>query len=414
MQLNINTSIAFTYLISRRKQTIVAALGVTFGISMFIFMNSLITGSNEWSEKIMLGSTPHLRLYRDNQMNDHRMLNAFMGDRTVNIISNPQPVNSITKIANPDGVVNMLRQYDEIVSVSKQVNSSAIYSHGSSTENGTVFGVNIMEQDKMFDISSSMISGSTAALAANQNGIIVGIGLAEKLNVYKGDYITITVGQQASKRLEVVGIFKTTIKGVDNTKSYVNIPVVQQLLHQDRNFITDIYIHTNNYNETATLSANIKNQTGYAIETWQSSNEQSLAGKKIRDIIANAVVITILIVAGFGIYNILNMVIYEKIKEIAILKATGFQGKHVIQIFITQALLIGIIGASAGLIAGWLLSYSVSKMYIGLGNLTYLPISFHTKHYLQGVVFGIITAFLAGYIPALRAAKVDPVTIIRG
>lgn len=414
MQVNINTSIAFTYLISRRKQTIVAALGVTFGISMFIFMNSLITGSNEWSEKIMLGSTPHLRLYRDNQMNDHRMLNAFMGNRTINIISNPQPVNAVTKIANPDGVVNMLKQYDEIVSVSKQVNSSAIYSHGSSTENGTVFGVNILEQDKMFDISSSMISGTTAALATNQNGIIVGIGLAEKLNVYKGDYITITVGQQASKRLEVVGIFKTTIKGVDNTKSYVNIPVVQQLLHQDRNFITDIYIHTNNYNETATLSANIKNQTGYAIETWQSSNEQSLAGKKIRDIIANAVVITILIVAGFGIYNILNMVIYEKIKEIAILKATGFQGKHVIQIFITQALLIGIIGASAGLIAGWLLSYSVSKMYIGLGNLTYLPISFHTKHYLQGVFFGIITAFLAGYIPALRAAKVDPVTIIRG
>lgn len=414
MKININTSIAFTYLISRRKQTIVAALGVTFGISMFIFMNSLITGSNEWSEKIMLGSTPHLRLYRDYQMNDHRMLNRFIGDRTVNLISNPQPVNTTNKIINPDGVVNMLTQYKEVMSVSKQVNSSVIYSHGNITENGTVFGVNILEQDKMFDISSTMISGSTAALAANQNGIILGIGLAEKLNVQKGDYVIITVGQNAFKRLEVVGIFKTTIKGVDNTKSYVAIPIVQQLLHQDRNFITDIYIHTNDYNQTANLSASIKKQSGYAVETWQNSNEQSLAGKKIRDIIANAVVITILIVAGFGIYNILNMVIYEKIKEIAILKATGFQGKHVIQIFISQALFIGIIGVCAGLLAGWLLSYSVSKMYIGLGNLTYLPISFHAKHYVQGAIFGMITAFLAGYIPAVRAAKVDPVAIIRG
>jgi lipoprotein-releasing system permease protein len=414
MKIGINTEIALTYLISRRKQTIIAALGVTFGISMFIFMNSLITGTNDYSEKAMLSTTPHIRLYNDNRMSSSEMLNNYEGDRTINLISNPQLIASDNKIINPDAVIKQLQQRKEITALSKQVSANVIYSNSNVQENGNVFGVNILEQDKMFDISSSMIAGSVKALVDNPNGIIIGIGLAERLNVKNGDYISITTSKAAAKTLEVVGIFRTTIKGIDNTKSYTNIPVVQQLLQKDRSYITEIYINIKDYYKSPEVSAALQTQTGYTAETWQSNNEQSLAGKKIRDVIANSVVITILIVAGFGIYNILNMVIYEKIKEIAILKATGFQGGHVISIFIRQALSIGIIGAIAGLFFGWLISITVSKMYIGLGNVTYLPISFELKHYIQGAVFGIVTAFFAGYIPAVKASKVDPVQIIRG
>lgn len=412
--MGINTEIAFTYMISRRKQTMVAALGVTFGISMFVFMNSLISGTNEWSEKIMLSSTPHLRLYNDNEMNDNKMLDNYEGKKTINLISNPQFVNNSNQISNPDALIQQLRTQNEITALSKQVSTNVIYANSNVQENGNVFGVNIVEQDKMFDISSTIVSGSIKSLSDNPNGIIIGIGLSQKLNVQNGDYISLTTANGSSKSLKVVAVFKTTIKGVDNTKGYTNIPIVQQLLHKDRSYITDIYINIKNYNNTLPIAKNIAAQTGYTIETWQSTNEQSLAGKKIRDIIANAVVITILIVAGFGIYNILNMVIYEKIKEIAILKATGFQGAHVVSIFIRQALFIGVMGALAGLLFGWLISYTVSKMYIGLGNVTYLPIAFHIKHYVQGGLFGIVTAFFAGYIPAVKASKVDPVQIIRG
>lgn len=412
--MGINTEIAFTYLFSRRRQTIVAALGVTFGISMFIFMNSLITGTNEWSEKIMLGSTPHLRLYNDNKMSDNAMLDKYAGRTTVNLISNPQFVNNSNHIINPDAVIQQLWAQKEVISLSRQVCTNVIYANGNVQENGNVFGVNILEQDKMFDISSTIISGSIESLSNNSSGIIIGIGLSQKLNAHNGDFITLTTANGSSKRVKVVAVFRTTIRSLDNTKSYTSIPIVQQLLHKDRSYITDIYINIKNYNNTLPVAKSIAAQTGYTIETWQSSNEQSLAGKKIRDIIANAVVITILIVAGFGIYNILNMVIYEKIKEIAILKATGFQGVHVVSIFIRQALFIGIIGSLAGLLFGWLISYSVSKMYIGLGNVTYLPIAFHIKHYTQGALFGIVTAFFAGYVPAVKASKVDPVQIIRG
>lgn len=414
MKKSINTEIALTYLVSRPKQTLVAALGVTFGISMFIFMNSLIKGTNDYTEKTMLSSTPHIRLYNDNTLSNAGMLNRYLGNRTVNLISNPQLVSKDNRITNPDALVKQLQQRKEITAISQQVTVNVIYSNSGVQENGNVFGVDIRQQDKMFDITSSMIAGTVKALADNQDGIILGVGLADRLNVKKDDYITITASNGSIRRLKIAGIFKTTVKAADNTKSYTHLSVAQQLLQKDRSYITDIYINIKDYYTTPDMAARLEKQTGYTAETWQQNNEQSLAGKKIRDIIANSVVITILIVAGFGIYNILNMVIYEKIKEIAILKATGFNGRDVIGIFIRQALLIGIIGSLLGLLLGWLISYFASHVYIGLGNVSYLPMAFEAKHYIQGAVFGIVTAFFAGYIPAVKASKVDPVQIIRG
>lgn len=410
MKIDVNTQIAFTYLLSRRKQTIVASLGVMFGIGMFIFMNSLITGTNEYSEKTMLGTTPHVRIFKD-----HRAATPIAPeDSRIGLIINPQFVPDNNSIHNPDKVVALLQANKQITSISRQVTAHVIYSNGGVEENGNLFGVNILEQDEMFDISSTVIAGSVKAMDKRANSMLIGAGLARRLNVKVGDYVRVGVSGGVSRSLEVVGIFKTTVKTIDNTKSYCHIETVQQLLAKDRSYITEIYANMAQYYDAPVIAKQIESATGYQTETWQESNEQSLAGKKIRDIIANSVVITILVVAGFGIYNILNMVIYEKIREIAILKATGFKGRHVVSIFITQAMMIGVIGSVAGLVFGWFTSWAVSGIYIGMGNVSFLPMAFNIRHYVQGTIFGMVTAFLAGYIPAIRASRVDPVLIIRG
>lgn len=414
MKLGVNTEIAFTYMISRIKSTVVAAMGVTFGIGVFIFMSSLITGTNDYSEKTMLSATPHIRLFNDNTLSDNHMLDKYLGDSSINLISNPQLVPKENRIYNPDAVMAQLFKHPGIEAISKQVQANVIYSKGNVQKNGTAFGVNMPEQDKMFDISFYMIAGNVQSLEGHPDHVIIGAGVAANLNARLGDYIRLTTSGGLVKTLKVSGIFRTTIKAVDDTKSYVNIPVVQQLLQKDRSYITDIYINIKDYYSANAIGAEMAREAGYSSESWQQANQQSLAGRKIRDIIANSIVFTILLVAGFGIYNILNMVIYEKIKEIAILKATGFQGIDVVSIFLQQALFIGIVGSMLGIVFGWILSFSLSKLYIGIGNVRYLPITFLTKHYLQGAGFGIVTSFFAGYIPARKASKVDPVMIIRG
>ncbi|WP_149243588.1 ABC transporter permease [Dyadobacter sp. 32] len=414
MTTSINLEIALTYLISKKKQTIIASLGVMFGIGMFILMNSLISGTNEYFEEMTFSATPHIRLYRGHELSSPHMLTENISDSSKKIISNPQLIFSDNRISNPDAVIEAIKHHKEVFTLFPLVTANVIYSHAGVEKNGNLNGTDIIEQDKMFDLASTMTAGSVRDLDANPDGIMIGAILASDLNLSRGDYLTVSTASGTMKRLKVTGIFKTTIKAVDEGKAYASLAVVQQLLRKDRSFISDIYINIKNYNSADEVATQLTHLTGYNCESWQSANEQNIAARMIRDIIANSVVITILIVAGFGIYNILNMMIYEKIKEIAILKATGFAGKHIVSIFIYQALFIGLIGGSAGLLFGWLSSVAGSNVYIGKGTLEYLPMTFDIKHYVQGFSFGLITSFFAGYIPAVKASKVDPVEIIRG
>ena len=134
----------------------------------------------------------------------------------------------------------------------------------------------------------------------------------------------------------------------------------------------------------------------------------------LRNIIAIAVSLTILIVAGFGIYNIMNMTVNEKIKEIAILKAMGFNGGDVIEIFLAQSVAIGLLGGFTGLGLGYLIVSIIDRVPFDLGSITTLPMQYSTTDYLLAFGFGLIITFLAGYLPARKASKIDPVAILRG
>ncbi|HUR11084.1 MAG TPA: FtsX-like permease family protein, partial [Flavitalea sp.] len=152
-------------------------------------------------------------------------------------------------------------------------------------------------------------------------------------------------------------------------------------------------------------------------EDWQHANASLLAGDKIRNTMTAVVSFTLLLVAGFGIYNIMNMNIINKMKDIAILKATGFQSNDIIGIFLYQSVIIGILGGLLGVLVGYggcsLLSitpFPEAEFF----RLKTLPVNFNSLFYILGLLFGVITTLFAGYFPARRASKIDPVRIIRG
>jgi len=147
------------------------------------------------------------------------------------------------------------------------------------------------------------------------------------------------------------------------------------------------------------------------------ANAQFETGSGIRSLISYAVGITLLIVAGFGIYNILNMLIYEKMDSIAILKATGFSGKDVSRVFIYIALIIGLFGGILGLLLGFGLCNVIDQIPFdteALPTIKTYPINYSAKFYVIGGLFAIVTTYFAGYFPSRKASKIDPVEIIRG
>ncbi len=414
MKLNVNTEIALTYLSTRKKQTIVASMGVMFGISMFIFMQSLMKGTNDYFEKMSFTNTPHIRLYSENRVADGHMLESFLKDNSLKILANPKQLKQNQGLTNPYGLIAQILRNPEVDAVTPQVTANVIYNSGSVQLTGMVAGVNIAAEDRMFDVQGNMIAGDFHGLERVNNSVLIGKGIADKLSLHVGDNITVRSGSGSPMIMRVIGIFATTVKQIDETKSYSNITQAQNLLGKDRSYVTDIKINLKNYNNAPQVARELEAVTGYKAEDWVTANEQLKAAFKIRAIILNSVIGVLLLVAGFGIYNILNMTIYEKIKEIAILKAQGFSGPAVTSIFLQQAIYIGLMGGIIGIVIGFLITFGVSRIYIGAGTLKYLPMSFYIPHYIEAICFGVLTTIAAGFFPARKASKVDPVTIIRG
>ena len=406
--MNINTDIARTYLFSGKKMTAVAVLGVLLGMSIYIFMNSLLVGFDKASDENIFKNTPHIRLYNDDVISK----NLVSDTAAEYLISNPKVVPKVNTIINPNGIAEMVQQQKEVTVVTAQVNTSVFYNNGRTQVSGLSIGIKPDEADMMYSITSSMVEGKFETLKSDPNGIVIGIGIAEKMNLALGDNINLTSQKGVTKNLRVAGIFRSFNSTADDTKSYVNLYTAQQLLKENNVYVTDISVNVKDPYQAAAVAEKLSQLTGYKSEDWKESNESLMALSKMRFIMINFVSTAIMLIAGFGIYNILNMTVSQKINDIAILKAIGFKGNDVIRIFVTQALSIGLIGVVGGMLMALLMITLLKKVYIG-GDIGYFPVDYELQKFIQGVVMGLVITFFAGYIPARKAAKVDPVSIFR-
>ncbi len=406
--MNINIAIAKTYVLSNKKLTAVAVMGVVLGMSIYIFMNCMLVGFDKSANLSMFKSTSHIKVYKDNEISKPLIEKT----NATPIIINPKTVPANNTIINPNLVIETILKLKNVTTVTTQVNTSVFYNNGKSQISGLSVGIKPDEANVMFDIKSFMVEGNFDLLKFNQNGILIGSGIAEKMNLAVNDNLNLTSSKGINRSFKVVGIFKTNNSIIDKTKSYINIATAQQLLKEGSIYITDINVNVIDAEDAENVAIKIEAITGYKAEGWKEANASYVAGNRMRKIVITFVSYTILLVAGFGIYNILNMTVSQKINDIAILKAMGFKGKDVIKIFVTQAVSIGIIGIFGGIIIAIILITILRNIYIG-GDIGYFPIDYEFKKFVQGVAIGLFITFFAGYIPAKKAAHVDPVEILR-
>ena len=406
--MNINSTIAKTYIFSNKKLTAVAVLGVLLGMSVYIFMNSLLVGFDKSSNTSIFRNTSHIRVYKDDEISKPLINHS----ESKSIIVNPKVVPINNTIINPNLVMETILKQKKVTVVTPQVNTSVFYNNGKSQISGISVGIKPDEANLMYDIKSFMVDGNFDLLKSNPNGIIIGSGVAEKMNLAINDNLNLTSSKSINRKFKVVGIFKTNNSITDKTKSYINLSASQQLLKQGNNYITDINVNVIDPEIAEKVAEKLTQITGYKAEGWKQANETLMATNKMRKMIITFVSLTILLVAGFGIYNILNMTVSQKINDIAILKAMGFKGKDVIRIFVTQAISIGIMGVIGGVIMATILITILKRVYLG-GDIGYFPIDYEPKKFVQGIVIGLFITFFAGYIPAKKAANVDPIDILR-
>ena len=259
-----------------------------------------------------------------------------------------------------------------------------------------------------------MRQGTLSSLYRTTNAIIIGDRMAERLGARIGANITVQ-GERGRLGAQVVGIFHTGVRSIDENAVYVLVKTAQILAAQT-GLVNEIRVRLADPMSGLEVARRIEAETGYKSVSWQEANEDLLSTFVISNVIMYTVVGAILLVASFGTYNIISTITHEKARDIAILKSLGFRAATVRHIFVLEALLIGVLGAGLG----WILGY---VLCLGLGSVefrnpfmdsNYLPLAYSPLHYAIAAGVALTSSLAAGYVPARKAARLHPVEIIRG
>jgi lipoprotein-releasing system permease protein len=410
--------ISFALQMARWRQTIVAAIGVAFSITMFISLLSFMAGLNDLLDGLLLNRTPHIRLYNEVKAPEQLPVNLAPSYKNHhNFVHSVKPKFERLQLHNIAAIEAALQQDERVQGYAPKIGAQVFYNTGATDLTGLINGIDVSAENKLFFFSDYVVAGNYNDLNTIPNSIILGKEIAAKTFTNVGDMIQVTTAKGETRQLKVVGFFQSGIQEIDKVQSYASLKTTQNLMGESGSFITDLQIKLKDLNMAPALSKEYADLFETDAVDIQTANSQFETGSKVRTLISYAVGVTLLIVAGFGIYNILNMIIYEKMDSIAILKATGFSGKDVNKIFLFIALSIGISGGLSGLLLGWGLSSVIDQIPFNTASLptvkTY-PVNYNPVFYTTGFVFALITTYFAGYFPSKKASKMDPVTIIRG
>lgn len=412
--MNTNQKIAKVHLTSRFRQLLVAVLSVCFGISMYIAMNSFMAGVNNIQTEITFTSMSHIKIYNDLVEDITSIVPKPQDDSAILMVNNAKNIQYTEGIKNADAIKDKLLNLSEINGVALQLNENVFIRNGVSKASASLSGIETINENELFETAKYIVEGNLSELDRRSDGIILGVGLAQTIGVKTGNTIFLTTSDGISKTFKVIGLLESGSKGTDKTRALISIQTARQLFSKNRSYATDVLVNTYDYNNARAVAKKISALTDYKVESWQEGNDQLVSSSLLRDILAISVSLTILIVAGFGIYNIMSMTVNEKIKEIAILKAMGFNGKDVIEIFLTQSVAIGLIGGFVGLFLGNGIVQILDIVPFKIASHNTLPVVYNLKDYILAFVFGLVITLIAGYLPSRKASKVDPVEILRG
>ena len=248
---------------------------------------------------------------------------------------------------------------------------------------------------------------------------ILGTGILTKLGAKVGDTIRVMTTKGVSSPLKVIGELQTGNRLVDDVSSYASIATVQNIT-QSSGEISQIIVKLIDVREAERIATEWAYFSKDKVESWDQANESILSVFKTQDIVRNSTTFTIILVVAFGIYNILNMVVNQKKKEVAILRSIGFDGRDTIILFLIQGILLGLIGAFFGLILGAFGCYMIEGIPLGSSKgeskalIRTMMISWDFIIYVKALFIAILSSTIASYIPARMASRLSPVEIIRG
>lgn len=402
--------IALRFLVHRRRALLLSLLGVVFGVAIFISTQAQTQGFTKYFIDSTLGSNGSVVVR--SRFRPHSNLIIPPKKSTVQATRRSY----FEGINDASAIMRVSRQFSNVVSCSPVLRGTL--SARANFENATadLFGIDPALHLQTTDLSHQIVDGSFDDFRNNPNSVIIGSNLAQTLNVSPGENVQLLPPGGEYRRLLVAAIARSGVGSIDATRIYSHARVAQTLLHKPYTASMIIY-KLRDPQRAPALAAHFETLFQHASQSWQEREGGTLQLFLTLRVSAAITVSLIILLAGFGIFNVLTMTVLSKVKEIAILRSMGYRRIDISAIFLWQGAMIAAAGSVIGCIFGALMTWGISHIPIRIRGLLYADhflVAWDWRHYVWATLLAIVAVTLASYVPARRAAQLPPVATLRG
>lgn len=384
--MKISFKIALRFLKSTKGQTALIALGIGVGVSVQIFIGSLIQGLQKSLIDKTVGNSSQITLSSDTS------------DRL---------------ISDYDSIVDNIKESDSrIKDVSVVSDSPALIKTDLKTYSVLVRGMNIDDSDEIYDLKDSIYEGK---VPSNKFETLVGKDLKEELNLNLNDKIHLITNSGDTKTLIVTGFYDLKVASINKSWLITDLTSAKELFSTGDKItgiemqVTDVF----KADEIAAVIDSNINRSDIKVDNWKEQNASLLSGLNGQSISSYMIQVFVMVSVILGIASVLIITVVQKSKQIGILKAMGIKDSQSSLIFLFEGFLLGLMGAILGVALGLGLSFIFTKFALNPDGTPVVELYINYNFILISAVIALIASTLAALIPARGSSKLNPIEVIR-
>lgn len=403
-------------LFERKRQTIVAIVGVSIGVGAFIAMASLMNGFQKYFIEQALDLNAHVTLKVKDEPDKGKILKQVYGDNLYFNVYRSKPKELKDKIIDYKFLISKYEKDAEIIGIAPHLTGQGIVKYGTVDKSASLIGIDPILERKASVIDKFISNKKLDILTSDRDSVIIGKLLARDLGIDEvGKKVIITTPNGVTYLFKVVDFFDSGITMLDQTRIYMNLKTLQTILNKP-NEVNEIIFKIKDVYKANEIADRINRETSYYTESWQKAFRNFLQLFKIQNYITYMIVFAILIVSAFGIFNIIMMTVLEKKRDIAILKALGYENVDIIKIFVFHGITIGFLGAIFGSFLGYAIQEFLASVNVsveGLVRTKGFALDRSPLYFLYGILFAFTFSIFAAFYPSYKASKLNPIDIFR-
>jgi len=398
---------ALRFLKEGRMQTIFIVTAVAIGVSVIVFMSAMLSSLQANFLRRVLSAQPHIQLIPPDET-ARPLRQAAKGEVTSVIIQ--RPVQRIRSIDQWQKIREQLSSWPDITNVSPTMSGSALAVRGDASRSINLTGMDPDVYFRIVRIPDYIVAGHSTLLSED---ILIGTELAKDLGVTVGEKIIVSSATGASRVLTIAGIFDLGNKGANERNTYVPLRTAQALLNLVGG-VTTIDLTVTDVYAAEVIAQSVQAATGVEADSWIKTNAQFFTAVNAQQTSNTLIRVFVGLSVAFGIASVLVVSVIQRSKDIGILRAMGTSQGQILRVFLIQGGLLGFLGSLIGAAAGGgALVFWHGYLRMPDGSELF-PLVLEPALFANSVFLAALTGVAAAAVPALRAARLDPVVAIRG